>query len=440
MRTYSVAVAVTMSVALAVGGASGTSAQEGSQSPIAADVIDEALRRSIPIEDVPAVANVVALDENGILTGTYDGHSIAELQDLTALARQYGWDGTTAILSRKREEEFTAIYREAYYADNFSGGMIKSTPAQSWIGFAGSAPAAIAQKTRAAGITLREDLPFSRRILLDQQSAALKVAQAVDPEVSSSIDEDRLEVEIYSEKRRYDVKARIESSTSASGLKLSGPRITVDGDSGPAGGDEDAYARGGGRLNLSVLCTAGFVLRRNSDGLKRLGTAEHCGGEGTTGRYYNHAVDGGDDGVTVKTVIDRSNGDLSIVGVWSFAKIPSFYWNQNEKRYVQSVASDASHYPPGKKLCVYGRTTGPIAGWDYCAEVETRTATRSGGYEKLTRMNAHVTQGGDSGGPWYWSTTAYGIHSGWVTHDDKQKSVWTPVHHYNWYGWSVWTQ
>lgn len=45
-------------------------------------------------------------------------------------------------------------------------------------------------------------------------------------------------------------------------------------------------------------------------------------------------------------------------------------------------------------------------------------------------MNATVkytTQGGDSGGPWFYNTTAHGIHHGYTTIDGYKRSLFTPA-------------
>lgn len=60
-----------------------------------------------------------------------------------------------------------------------------------------------------------------------------------------------------------------------------------------------------------------------------------------------------------------------------------------------------------QKLCKYGRTSGLT-----CDTVHDRTTCRDA-YCNLIAMDHRYAAGGDSGGPWFWGGTAYGVHSGW---------------------------
>lgn len=45
----------------------------------------------------------------------------------------------------------------------------------------------------------------------------------------------------------------------------------------------------------------------------------------------------------------------------------------------------------------------------------------------MMTMSSRLADGGDSGGPWFWSTTAYGIHSGWITIGGAPRDMFTPI-------------
>lgn len=49
------------------------------------------------------------------------------------------------------------------------------------------------------------------------------------------------------------------------------------------------------------------------------------------------------------------------------------------------------------------------------------------GSESLVAPLPHVTGGGDSGGPWFYSNTAYGIHHGVMEIWWKNQSLFSPV-------------
>ncbi|MEI3614887.1 hypothetical protein [Pseudogracilibacillus sp. SO30301A] len=45
----------------------------------------------------------------------------------------------------------------------------------------------------------------------------------------------------------------------------------------------------------------------------------------------------------------------------------------------------------------------------------------------MTAVSRHITSGGDSGGPWFYGGTAYGIHSGYQTISNVKRSQFTPA-------------
>jgi hypothetical protein len=77
---------------------------------------------------------------------------------------------------------------------------------------------------------------------------------------------------------------------------------------------------------------------------------------------------------------------------------------ETDRRDVSSVGSPTV----GQTLCRNGMTT-----YKYCQEVRKLNVC-SGGFCNLVQMGVHRSAGGDSGGPWYFGNTAYGIHYGWM--------------------------
>ena len=86
----------------------------------------------------------------------------------------------------------------------------------------------------------------------------------------------------------------------------------------------------------------------------------------------------------------------------------------------------------GEGVCVYSRVQG----------TRTCTQVRKMGVELCDALgctgghvavNHNPTVGGDSGGPWSWGTKAYGIHTGYVTLDGAQRSVYSEVWYLNWH-------
>jgi len=60
----------------------------------------------------------------------------------------------------------------------------------------------------------------------------------------------------------------------------------------------------------------------------------------------------------------------------------------------------------GQTLCFNGKTT-----HKHCQQVR-QVSVCNGGACNLVQMGNHSTDVGDSGGPWFYSNTAYGIHQG----------------------------
>ncbi|TDD21034.1 hypothetical protein [Nonomuraea diastatica] len=75
-----------------------------------------------------------------------------------------------------------------------------------------------------------------------------------------------------------------------------------------------------------------------------------------------------------------------------------------------------------QSICHFGRTTGrdcsaPVFALDVC----------SGDFCDIVAVTAHTTDNGDSGGPWYYTTTAYGVHHGWRSIGGKERALFTEV-------------
>lgn len=95
----------------------------------------------------------------------------------------------------------------------------------------------------------------------------------------------------------------------------------------------------------------------------------------------------------------------------------TFYYAPGSRRVVNAVRNAVS----GQRLCKYGRTTGAT-----CDDVRSLSSCR-GDYCNLVMMQNRLASGGDSGGPWYWGNTAYGLHSGYTTSLFQKRGQFTPM-------------
>lgn len=169
-------------------------------------------------------------------------------------------------------------------------------------------------------------------------------------------------------------------------------------------GTETVY--GGGHLRT---CTAAFSVC-NSSYSNGVMTAEHCNNSQT---YAGRSVL-----TTFRSAMSKAQGDVQ----WHSSSETAgalFYYKSGSLRQRTKTA----HASAGTKVCVYGKATN-----DSCDEVY-KTNQCSGNYCKLTMTHRHKTDQGDSGGPWLFGNTGYGVHHGYKTYLLIQRSLFTPVRH-----------
>ncbi|MEX2184553.1 MAG: hypothetical protein WEC14_08895 [Chloroflexota bacterium] len=172
---------------------------------------------------------------------------------------------------------------------------------------------------------------------------------------------------------------------------------------GPVGAVEDAYTYGGRTLKnaAGATCTTGFsakIFGTSTDGFL---TAGHCS-QLTT--YVDPS--GGIHAANLKEEYEGNKGDFAYFDVPSSISRPIYYTTNTASRVLFGVAANAD-IDVGDWLCVYGRATNATK----CGTVHT-TSISCNGIGQLVLMNANLTTGGDSGGPWWTGNTGYGIHHG----------------------------
>jgi hypothetical protein len=96
---------------------------------------------------------------------------------------------------------------------------------------------------------------------------------------------------------------------------------------------------------------------------------------------------------------------------------PTFYYAPSSLRALYSTANAS----PGMSLCKFGQST------DNTCDTVYKTAQCRDSYCNLIMMNRRYASGGDSGGPWYWGNTGYGIHSGGKQYLAIWRDMFTPV-------------
>lgn len=163
-----------------------------------------------------------------------------------------------------------------------------------------------------------------------------------------------------------------------------------------------------GGLNVSG-CTSGFTVR-NSAGTRGITTAGHCGNSQSLGGYAltlrGEAYSGSYDiqwhnasGHTYPNTIKVSSGTRSITATRS--------------RTSQTV---------GSQVCKQGMTTGYT-----CGTISTISYCASGActWVRVAGNGTNLSEGGDSGGPWFSGNTAYGSHTYGMGND----SAYMPINY-----------
>lgn len=155
----------------------------------------------------------------------------------------------------------------------------------------------------------------------------------------------------------------------------------------------------GGYLAINgYLCTGGFNVI-SSTGVTGIATAGHC--ENSPGAQRNRPGDTSWN-LTYKAGHEGQWGDFQ----WhttSGTESDDFYYD--ESGGARDVSGQGSPVD-GQTLCRFGYTTD-----DECDTV-TELSVCSGSYCRLVEMAHREAAGGDSGGPWYLGTVAYGYHHG----------------------------
>lgn len=173
-------------------------------------------------------------------------------------------------------------------------------------------------------------------------------------------------------------------------------------------------AEDGGR-KLAGVCTGGFPVKRNAGPEVGFLTAGHCPGTGNYNNTVNmfYAPFYGSQSTTYSSSI---GGDFR----WNHSRyLPTGYTNLGEggrKRFTQVANAQT-----GSRACHYGYKTGHGCSPVQAVGVATSVYIPEGGkrYDigPLVCTLAHITDDGDSGGPWYLENTAVavGIHQGEVS-------------------------
>jgi hypothetical protein len=332
------------------------------------------------------------------------------LQDLSGLAARSGITLSEAIDAYGWHESFSKLVSElrTRWPDEVAGARIEVQYARPWIAFRGRIPADAERLV--AGfpkkILVYENRGFSEAELVEHLTNAhyaILAQRHLVKTASSGYDVSTGAITI-----RVELVASANSGSRASSLSALMKALPRDGDVRPItieivdevhAGQDVIY--GGGSL---TTCTAGFtVVGAITRGIS---TAGHCGNtqsyEGRSLRFINEHI--------------GSSGDLQWHTRDGESHVNQFYYQPGLRRFVYATGAAVE----GQGLCRYGKTTGYRC--DFVYQLNHCNGSACG----LVAMQNDQASPGDSGGPWFYDTTAYGIHQGWK-YWFGYRDLYTPV-------------
>lgn len=353
-----------------------------------------------------------------------EGPNEAEMRDLRDLATERGYSLEEAMNRYGWGRNFSQLTAGLVddYPDEYAGAAIEKD-GTAWIAFRGSPPDEALtlidifnRWLQRSGLTERDSGPVE--VVFDRGFSEAEInRRTMDAHfaVYSSVD-GLLEVST-----RYDQVSGVISMTIIVGESsdeqrvrdevtlLVNSEVRLDVVSGPLA-EDDAVHRGG---QPTSTCTAGFVVY-SAQAVRGIATAAHC--------QDSQAMNG----VTLPFV-DEHNGSYGDMQWHSkpgevfpddFLAGSATTWNA-DNRDVASMGS------PVVGMAIYknGRN-----GYRDLDEVKALGHCVNGACN-LVRVYQDLAVNGDSGGPWYFGNTAYGIHKGDNLHDWAIRDVFTRVDH-----------
>lgn len=357
---------------------------------------------------IPATADLAIDDIDSLVTDI----ALVSGRELTEVRAEIEAGATDDSLYWQNDFNAAVTEVQEVFPAQFANAGIDQASDTAWVSFKGVTPPTFRTVLGAlpVDLTVREHLGYSEEelvaagqelhySLLDQTD----IAATVDTDIDSAMGTVTAYVEAVPTTIRSEVSDKIASrlDTGLQGTLASGIVFNIVVTESLSGGDEDVY--GGGHLST---CTAGFSVR-TADRPNGLITAAHCGNSQNYGSIQ----------LTFKSAHAGENGDVQWHTTGGPAARPRFYNNTGTLRDLNATANASS----GTAILHYGKTTGRTSDEVY------RTNQCRGIYCGLTMNHRHHTETGDSGGPWYWGNTGYGVHSGWKTYLAIERSMFTPV-------------
>ncbi|GAA4716048.1 hypothetical protein Prum_005150 [Phytohabitans rumicis] len=349
---------------------------------------------------------------------TFQDEAAAIEWDLAVIAKSKGWTVAEARAQHEAGLRLDRVRDAVAFRLGESavvGGMLAEEPlGVPSLLIKGTATAEVRQLAAASGVRILDGQPYTAAQLRKRASVVHdRLVGMGYPEVVTAVD-------IATAGVSATVTAQSGLPATGAALAASLPADLNDlGDgvalavSGKPAVRRETAAFGGlrNRFNGAARCTSGWSVI-NSSGTTGVSTAAHCSVNQITHDGVNHPL-------ALQAQHIGSQGDVEW-GTTTFPEPDDFHPNGLVIRDVGAVEPIAN-ITLNETICVYGRTTNA----EECSTVDALdvTITDSLGTSKRLVAMGHVTQPGDSGGPWYNGVRAYGSHVGEASIDGEPRSV-----------------
>jgi len=300
---------------------------------------------------------------------------------------------------------------QRHFGAAFAGSWTKpGPPVESFVRFKGRATAEAETIVRASGlnVTLIPGAAFSQREMnarVDELRLDLTVLGSVD--VNSWVDVENQVIELMAtfppgleHMTEAELLRRLPERARAADVVIKFSREPIV---------KPAHTYGGAWMldNGSRLCTSGFTARRGTT--TGVTTAGHCTGIDT----YEQP----EDGLRYKAplVVEEQGtwGDVEYHTTTGHDDFARFYANVNDFRSVRGVTLVAN-MDPEDAVCGFGRKSNA----QHCGRIKSVNQA-CGNLRRLVFTNVGGFQGGDSGGPIYFGSQAFGGFYGWCSFPEE---------------------
>lgn len=287
-------------------------------------------------------------------------------------------------------------------ADTFAGLYIEHTPRfRVVVRFTRDAARTLAGQVRGtelAGVAEARPAEVSLAELTARQEAAYRAVRATGTPSSGSINLVANRAEIYvraaDRVRATDRVRRTEVASDAGDVTVIPTADLPDDEAAVYGGLEIV---GGGAIS-----TTGFSVRRDSDGRTGVTAAGHAPNSGTVATPSGRVA-------TTFEAERAPSGPYDIQ--WHSAPGTTFTnavrdSTDGSTRAITGIRLRTSQ-AVGSSVCKFGRTTGYT-----CGTIASTSLCNNGSctYVRVAGGTVNLSEGGDSGGPWFSGNTAYGTH------------------------------